>query len=396
MQRPTYMWTEKFYSAARFLRWTAGLAALLVLAACGGADAETDTPSAEANVLTLGARDVAGAERGTLSTGIALTGTLRPYRVVNVRAQVAGVVSEVRVDAGDPVRRGERMAAIAAEGIRSQVAQARSAVASAEAQVALARKQVESARVLYEAGAMSEIEYENAQAAFEAAQAQLAAAEAQLATATERAGRTVINAPITGVVSERSVEEGEAVSPGAPLFTVVNTDYLELAAQVPVSRAARLDVGQPVLFTISAYPGRTFRGEIDRIDPTADPQTRQLGVYLRLPNQERDLVGGLFATGRVVLEELSDALIVPESAVRTREGNTYAYVIGDGQVARRPIQVQGRNTARGLVAVASGLSEGARVLTAPEAEMITAGTRVRISDDVTTANGASMDSTATE
>ena len=96
------------------------------------------------------------------------------------------------------------------------------------------------------------------------------------------------------------VSEGEAVNPGQALFTVVNTDYLELAGQVPVNQAARVRAGQPVEFSLAAYPGRVFRGEVARVEPTADPATRQVGVYVRLPNRDRALVGGLFATGRIL------------------------------------------------------------------------------------------------
>src|SRR5690606_1161771 len=166
------------------------------------------------------------------------------------------------------------------------------------------------------AGAMSEFEFRGAQAAREAAQAQLAAARAQAAGAGEQAQRATITAPIAGEVSNRQVSEGEAVNPGQPLFTVVNTEILELAGQVPVNQAAGVRVGQPVEFSLSAYPGRTFRGEVARVEPTADPATRQVGVYVRLPNPGRQLVGGQFATGRILSGGETEAVVVPATALR--------------------------------------------------------------------------------
>src|SRR5690606_32809768 len=186
---------------------------------------------------------------------------------------------------------------------------------AAEAQVALARRQYESARTLYEAGAMSQIEFQSSEAQLEAAQAQLEAAQAQATGAGEQAARTVVRAPISGAVSVKLVELGEAVNPGQSLFTVVNTSALELAGRVGVDQAARIAVGAPVEFRIDAYPGQTFRGAVARIQPTADPATRQVGVFLRLDNPG-DLVGGLFATGTVVSETMEDALLVPASALR--------------------------------------------------------------------------------
>src|SRR5690606_13763425 len=126
-----------------------------------------------------------------------LTGSLMPYRMVPVKAQVAGTVSEVRVDRGTRVRKGQVLATIDAEGIRGQAA-------AAEANLALATQRLESARILHEAGAMSDIDFNAAKAGYEAARAQAAAA-------AEQAVNTTIVAPIDGVVSVRQVETGEAV-----------------------------------------------------------------------------------------------------------------------------------------------------------------------------------------
>src|SRR5690606_21047335 len=109
--------------------------------------------------------------------------TLNPYRIVEVRAQVPGVVANLRVDRGDAVRDGQTMAVIQAEGIRSQAAGAVAGAAAAEANLALAQQQLESARTLHGAGAMSDIDLRAAQASFEAARAQLASANAQAAGA---------------------------------------------------------------------------------------------------------------------------------------------------------------------------------------------------------------------
>src|SRR5690606_22967462 len=171
------------------------------------------------------------------------------------------------------------------------------------------------------------LDYRAAQAAYESARAQLAAANAQAVGAGEQARRATVTAPITGQVSDRQISDGQAVNPGETLFTVVGSEYLELAGQVPVDQAARVRQGQAVEFQLDAYPGRTFRGTVDRIDPTANPNTRQIGVYLRLPNPNRELVGGLFATGRVIAEGVSSAVVVPTSAVRGTGDDRYVWVI---------------------------------------------------------------------
>jgi RND family efflux transporter MFP subunit len=130
---------------------------------------------------------------------------------------------------------------------------------------------------------MSQIDFRSAEASFEAAQAQLAAAKAQAATAGEAAARATINAPITGSVSTRQVEEGEAVGSNDELLTIVDTRVRELAGQGGIEDAQRVRVGQQVVFTLDANPGQEHRGRVTRVDPRADPGTRQVGVYVQLP-----------------------------------------------------------------------------------------------------------------
>jgi RND family efflux transporter MFP subunit len=347
------------------------------LAACGGGgSAATDGKTAEV-VVALGARDVAEARVSEVNAGIALTGSLQPYRVVNIFAQVPGTVSGIRFDRGERVERGAVLASIEADGIRSQATGAQAAVAAAQAGLALAARQLESARTLHEAGAMSELDLRGAEASYAAAEAQVAAARAQATGAGESARRATVSAPIAGVVSDRQVEAGEAVNPGQKLFTVVNAEELELAGQVPVESAGWLRVGLPVIFELKSLPGQSFEGKVARVDPVADGGTRQVGVYVRLPNPGGRIVGGQFATGRVVGEHLAEAVVVPEVAVRESGGETYLLVIEGGTVVRRPVRIGARDVARGVVAVLSGVDAGELVLAAPGATL-PPGTKVQV------------------
>lgn len=348
-----------------FGRTSRALAALILLglASCGGADGDRKETAADAVVLSP--QDVSKATVSQVAGGVVLSGSLNPYRSAEVRAQVPGIITGLRADAGDRVGDGQVLATIEAAGIRSQAVGAKSGVAAAAASLALARRQLESARMLHDAGAMSEIDFRAAQTQHEAAEAQLAAARAQSATAGEAAGRTVVRAPFDGEVGTRIVEEGEAVNPGQPLFRVVNTGILKLAGQVPVDEAARVSEGQPVEFALSAYPGRVFRGRVARVEPTADPRTRQVGVYVQLPNQDQSLVGGLFATGRIATGGTASSVTIPVQAVRTQGQEKFVFVVENGTVARRPVTTGIRNESRGVVAITSGLQGGETIVVAP-------------------------------
>ena len=336
-----------------------------MVAACGDNAQSSDDTAAREQVVTLQASDLGTAEFTTLTGGVLMTGTLNPAQTVEVRAQIPGVVSRLAVDRGDGVAAGQVLAVIEAEGIRSAAAGAQAMVAAAESNHVVARQRYESARRLYERGAISQFDMQTAEAGYQAAQSQLAAARAQLAAAAESARRASVTAPISGEISDRQVNAGEAVTPGQPLVTIVNTTVLELAGQVPVQSAARVRTGQSVEFTFDAYPGQIFNGRVARVEPTADPSTRQVGVYLRLPNPQRRLVGGLFAAGRIVTDAADSVLTVPTAAVRAESGGSYVFVLENDHLVRKPVGVGSIDAGSGRTEIVSGLKAGDRILVAP-------------------------------
>jgi RND family efflux transporter MFP subunit len=334
-------------------------------AACSGDSAESDGVATASDPHVLAPSEVGTVALDTLAGSVLITGTLRPWREADVRAQVPGAVTEIRVERGDRVAAGQVMAVLDAEGIRSQAAGAEAQVAAARAAVALALRQLESARRLHEAGALSDIDLQSAEAGYESAQAQLAAARAQATGATESAERATIRSPIEGEVSRRVVNEGEAVQPSQTLFRVVNSESLELYGQIPVTQAIRVRSGMPVEFTVEALPGRTFDGAVAQVEPTANPDTRQVGVYLRIPNHDRELLGGVFASGRVLTHTREEVLVVPESAVRREGERSFVWVVEEGHVRRRDVTTGVRDAASGRVQILAGVEAGDRVITVP-------------------------------
>ncbi|HET9439101.1 MAG TPA: efflux RND transporter periplasmic adaptor subunit [Longimicrobiales bacterium] len=349
-------------------------ATAVLLAACGGNKEQGDA-TAQEQPLMLSEQDVAAARLADIAGGAVLTGSLQPAWIVTISAQVPGTMQRIAVDRGTAVREGQVLGVIQAEGIRGAAEGARAGVAAAQANLAVARQRMESAETLRKAGAMSEIDYKAAAAGYEAARAQLAAARAQAAGAIEQAVSATVRAPMTGVINTRSVDVGENVNPGQELFTLVRSDELELAGQVPLEAAANIRPGQPVVFTIPAYPNREFRGTVARIEPMANPQTRQVGVYVRMKNPG-GIVGGQFATGRIVGVNTQESTVIPQSAVRGSGADTHVLVIQNGVVAKRPIQVGAADPASGMIAVTQGLQPGELVITA--STVIAEGARVQV------------------
>ena len=371
-------------------RALAAVAVAATLTACGG-DAAPDTAAggeAARPALVLSAADVAIAEAAGGAAGIPVSGPLQPKVQVTLRAQVPGIVQELRVDRGTRVGRGQLLARIRAEGVQSQAAGAQAAVAAARAQLAVAAQRFEGAKRLHAAGAMSDVDFRAAEAAHQAATAQLAAAEAQAAAAGEAAGYTQVASPIDGIVSDRKVDAGEPVNPGTELFTVVDSRTLELEGGLAVEVASRVRVGQAVRFALDAYPSEAFRGRVARIDPVADAATRQVRVYVELPNAAGRIIGGQYARGTIVEEQAGAAAVtVPASAVLTAADGTHAVlVIEQGKVVRRAVTVGARDDVTGRVPVLTGLQAGARVIAVPGPALVE-GTPVALAGDSATTGG---------
>jgi RND family efflux transporter MFP subunit len=330
-------------------------ATALISAACSNTDAaEVDAKTPNANVVTLGARDVAIATLTPITAGIAVTGSLDPADRVEIRAELSGQIERVVVDRGSIVGSDETLAKFDAA-----IVQARGI--SALVNLGARERDLDAADTLYRAGVLSERDFTQARVVRDAAKADLAQARDAVSNATVRS-------PIRGEISEKYVSAGEVVQPGAKLFTVVNNDALELAAQVGADQIGRVRVGQPVRLTLDAYPGRTINGSVARIEPVADAATRRVGVYVRVPNGNHDIVAGLFATGTILTaaDVSMPVLAVPTAAVRADSASSASVlaVVGD-RVERRTIVVGARDDAAGLLEIRSGLSAGDRVIVAP-------------------------------
>ncbi len=373
---------------------TAGLLAA-TLAACGTAGgsaadgaaarpagAAGTAPSDPAGVLSLGPSDVVRAVAGPVAAGITVTGSLDPADRVEIKAQLAGQLDRVLVERGTVVRRGQTLAVYDAGALRAQDASARAALAARE-------RDLGAADTLYKRGAASQQDFVNARVARDAARAQLTQARETLARAT-------VAAPIGGQVSDKLVSSGEAVQPGTQLFTIVNNDVLELTGQVGADQIGRVRVGQPVRLTLEAYPGRVLSGRVDRLDPVADPATRQVTAYVRVDNRVAGVVGGLFATGVILSgaesQVAAGAVAVPAAAVRQEGGAPVVYAIENDRVRRRPVTVGVRDAQSGAVEVRAGLAAGTLVLVAPGSPPRD-GTPVRLATAVATGADAARPAT---
>jgi RND family efflux transporter MFP subunit len=351
------------------------LLSLAVLGACSQGDASEQPP--EAPRMTVGTENVTVVRFADVRSGPALSGTLRAEQEATIRAEIPAALIAAYAEPGQRVTRGAVLAQLDAAAIRDALNAARASTATAAANAQNARRDLERTQALVSAGAVAERDLERARTASSAAEAQLAAARAQLATAQENLQKTRIVAPFAGVVSARQAKAGDVVSPGNPLFTVVNPATMRLEASVPAGDLSAVRVGLPVEFSVNGYPGRRFDGRITRVSPTADPATGQVQIVASIPNAGATLVGGLFAEGRVSTETRT-APVVPASAIDERGLRTSVVRVRGGRVERAEVVLGIRDLITETVEIRSGVSAGDTVLLGA-ARAITPGTRVTVS-----------------
>jgi RND family efflux transporter MFP subunit len=353
---------------------------LLVLLPAGcrrGQQAAEETPPPP---IVLGPEDVAVVTNAPLQSGPALTGTLAAERQATVRAQLSGSVLETLAEPGERVSRGQTLARLDSTSLMEIYNSARAAVTTARGQLAVAQRELERQRALVAAGAVAQRNVETAQQSVVSAQAALAQARSQVSNAEKQLGYTRVTAPFSGVVSERPANGGDVVQPGTALFTVVDPSSLQLEAAIPAEQIGSLSVDVPVEFTVNGYEGRRFRGRITRINPTVDPATRQVRVYAEIPNPGNDLVGGLYAEGRVESESRT-ALSLPSGAIDRRMPKPAVIRVRDGKVERVEVELGLVDDRDQRVEVRQGVAAGDVVLLGASQEL-QPGTAVKLAPSV--------------
>lgn len=359
--------------------------ALLLLAAAGAAaggcgnDADAGSIPAEVPTVTLQPDNIAVAAERELSSGPSISGTLTAERQATLRAEVAGAVTQMLAEQGQAVGTGQVLARLDDSAIRDAVLSARSASRTANEALVVARRNAERSERLAQAGALAERDLEQARWSVMNAEAGLADATARLTSATKQLEKTVIRAPFKGVVSERQASAGDVLQVGNPAITLIDPASLRLEATVPVSALAVLKAGTPVDFEVSGYQDKTFAGRVERINPAVDPATRQVRIYVAIPNVAGRLVAGLFAQGRVSTEQ-RHALAVPLSGIDLKAASPSVRRLRAGRVELVAVELGLQDDVLQLVEIKAGLAPGDTVLIGPSAG-VAVGTPVRITKE---------------
>ena len=296
---------------------------------------------------------------------LGVNGNIAPWQETIIGAEVNGLrLTEVRVNVGDIVKRGQVLASFAPETINAELAQQRASVAEADASLAEANANADRARTLEASGALSAQQINQYTTAAKTAEARLAAARAVATSAQIKLKNTRVLATDDGVISARAATVGTVVQAGQEMFKLIRNNRLEWRAELTSTELDKISVGQQVNVVTPA--GTSVAGHVRAVAPTVDAQTRQALVYVDLPNEKNaanfPAKAGMFAKGEFTLGN-SNALTVPNQAVVVRDGFSYVFEVKpDNRVMQRKVVV-GRRSAD-QTEIISGLSAETPVVAA--------------------------------
>jgi HlyD family secretion protein len=321
-------------------------------------------------------------ERGNLESAVSATGTLSADTTVHVGTQVSGQVSALYVDFNDRVKKGQLIARIDPTLLEQAVRDAQAGLEHSQATLAKAERDYEQDRQLYENEVLSESDFNAARTALATARADAKSAQVALDKARRNLAYTSIYAPIDGIVVERDVDLGQTVAASlqAPQLFVIANDLsrMQILASVDESDVGQIHEGQRVRFMVQAYPD-TFAGAVRqvRLQSTIVQNVVNYTVVVDVRNPQGKLLPGMTATVRFLTGSASDALLVPNAALRFRPTEALLKEVGpespaaSGTIRLWYIGIGGKPAA---VRVRTGITDGQR--TVIQGEGITAGMKV--------------------
>lgn len=306
------------------------------------------------------------AETRVVQDTVQAVGTVEPVRSIEIRPLSEGRVTEVFFEPGARVEAREALFALDDRAERASLAQAEATL-------------VEERRAFGRAEDLADSDIASA-ATFDAARARFLRAEAVVAEARNALDDRRLEAPFAGVMGLADLDPGERVDPTTVITTLDDLDAVRVEFSVPERYFGQVAVGQDVVLQ-GAGAGSASEGVVSAIAPRIEEGTRSFAIRATVPNEGGMLVGGMFVTVLLVLEERR-AVTVPEEAILSEGDTAYVFTLEDGKAVRHDV-VLGRRS-EGRVEVEGGIEEAAAVI-ASGTDALSDGDAVRVRTDTAAA-----------
>jgi RND family efflux transporter MFP subunit len=377
-----------------------------VLSGCGpspGTAAGFDPTKGTSDAATQRRVTTVAATEKPIEQLVVVTGTLAAEQDIVLGLKVAGRISELPIDLGSIVQKGDLIArldmtdfvlrvrqseaslqqarvrlGLTADGMNEEVnAEQIAFVREARAQMESARSRLDRANQLFEKGLMAKADLDTVSGAYKVTEAQyadaldeaknrqgvLAQRRSELEIARQQQTDTALFAPIGGAVRQRQANVGQYLAAGAPVVTLVQMNPLRLRTEVPERDAINIRTGMMVRVSVEGVAGATHQGRVARLSPSIDEVSRTLLVETEVSNADNSLRPGAFARAEIISASNQRALMVPASTLATFAGIDRVFTVQDGKAVEKRVRT-GRRTAAG-VEILEGILPGDSVVIEP-------------------------------
>jgi RND family efflux transporter MFP subunit len=379
------------------------LLSLLLLSGCNSAPATPAGPGGGGRGdQTLRKVTTVTAVEKPIEQLVVVTGTLAAEQEIILGMKVAGRISDLPVDLGSSVRKGDVIARLDATDFQLRLRQSEAAlqqsrvrlglspngtdedvnieqlapVRQARAQMDGAKNRLDRAIQLSQNGLLAKSDLDATNSAYKVTEAQyadsldearnrqgvLAQRKSEMEIARQQIADSVLYAPIDGMIRMRSANVGQYIAAGTPIATLVQMSPLRLRTEVPEREAANIKIGMPVRLTVEGTSG-VHQGKLARLSPSFDEVNRTLLVETEVANATGIIRPGAFARAEIVTSSSQRALMVPAASVVTFAGIDRVFTISDGVASEKRVKT-GRRTDAGIEIV-EGLTSGAQVVLNP-------------------------------
>jgi HlyD family secretion protein len=340
--------------------------AALLLAGCGGATSV----------------EVAEVERGPLAVRVTTNGKVEPIDEAEIRARLAGRILEIPdagvfVEAGAVVLRiDEGPAAAALAAVESERLASLEALRSAQDHLLRVRRRATTDRELFEQEAITKALFDESQASLEEARArvehlesevplQVASLDLRIRELRDQLDSATVRAPFAGTLYRKEGKRGEFVEAGQPLLWLADLERLRVRANVDQVDMGRVRSGQKVAVTSTAYPGRSWHGQVSEVIPHVFlKESRAVSESLALLHPPIEgLVPGMNVDVEILVEEVADALQIPAASIFTEGGQNFVYRVEDDRARVTPVRLGNADAAR--IEILEGLEAKDRVVVGP-------------------------------
>lgn len=296
---------------------------------------------------------------------VPLTGTVTSSKVSRLSSEVSGQVSNIKVDIGDRVSKGDTLLQLDNEIEALNLKASQAATQQAREELAEAERRFESGKRLRKQGGISKEELEQRQANVKISKAALQKQLAEEQKQQAIVNRHTIKAPFNGVISEKLTEIGEWVDTGKPVLTLIAIDKLQIDYQVPQELYTQINDASQITISLDAIPDKTFEGKIVATVPVSDPDARTFLIRAELDNKEVTITPGMSAQGMLRLSTGLTGVVVSRDAImRYRDGRIVVWVVrNEGETPKVFEQVvKIGHSFSGKVSIIEGLQAGTTVV----------------------------------